>query len=184
MKPLDHSSYHLVDHLFVGIFILFWLLRALFYFLRLKEITKLKEVYHNYLHNNNYDFAQSKPRIIELFKLADLNDFVVPHIERVSYTQRLQTTLHGFSNMTSNREDIVVNTILKFEEAIGIFRHRMQQSYSPFYWFEFIFKLPTKILSYIDVALPNPLLNLIQIIYWICMITFGLIKSNIVNLPI
>jgi len=166
------------------IFILFWLLRALFYFLRLKEITKLKEVYHQYLHNNNYDFAQSKPRIIELFKLADLNDFTVLHIEHLSYSQGLRTNISGFSNITAYREDIVSNIKLKFEEAIGIFRHRMHQSYSPFYWLEFIFKLPTKIFSYIDVSLPNPLLNVIQIIYWICMITFGLIKSNILNLPI
>lgn len=165
-----------------GLFIQFWLLRALFYYLRLKEISKLKEVYHQYLHNNNYDFAQSKPRIIELFKLADLKDFVVMHIEQVSYAQSFQTTLNGFNNMTSFREDIVVNIKLKFEETIGVFRQRMHQSYSPFYWFEFIFKLPTKIFSYIDISLPNPLLNLIQIFYWLCMITFGLIKLNILNI--
>jgi len=172
-----------VNWLIIGVsFIAFWLLRALYYFLRLKEIIKLKDVYHNYLHNNNYDFAQSKPRIIELFKLADLRDFNVLHIEHISYTQGLRTNLSGFANITSNREDVVTSIKIKFEEAIGTFRQRMKQSFSPFFWIEFILNFPQKLLAYLNISAPDSMLKIIQLIYWLFMILIGLHSSQLIDL--
>jgi len=165
----------------IGVFVGFFLLRGLFYFFKLKALKKHKEQYFNYLNREENTFLRSKPIVKNLFEEAGLKNFSVPEYEQVHLTQVLRHSLSGFENMQSARQDIVGVIKIKFEEAIGIFEHKMKQSIDPFFWFQFIIKLPTYIFEFVNVPISKGFMNFMQMIYWVVMIFFTLHTAGIIQ---
>jgi hypothetical protein len=90
--------------------------------------------------------------------------------------------MSGLSNIHLRREDIVIPYMMKFDEAIGVFRHNMKQSFNPFYWFEFLILLPEKIIKYVYSEPPDAFMKIIQLLYWGVMILIGLHGVKIIDL--
>jgi hypothetical protein len=133
----------------IVIFISFWIIRGLFYWNKAYQLKKIRKHYHSYLAKKDEVFLQKKQAVISLFKEAGVKDFSVPHYEHLSHNQAYRHSLSGFDNLNVGREDVVGIVKLKFDEAIGAFNTKMHQSYNPFFWLEFIIKLPNKILQFI-----------------------------------
>lgn len=100
-------------------------------------------------------------------------------MEVVTPTQAYKHSLSGWDNINSNRLDVIGHIKKLFEEAIGVFRFRMKQSFSPFFWIEFILTIPKLILSYLNIQAPDTLVKVIQIIYWVLMVLIGLHSAQI-----
>ncbi len=162
-------------------FIGFFLLRALYYYYKLVRTKELKKHYYQYLKDAKYSFLQHKPQIISLFKEAGVKNFSFTHVEEITYDKGLRHSLSGFDNIQTNRADVVGIVKARFEEAIGIFKHRMHQSYNPFYWVEFILKLPQIILSYINLSPPDSIMKIIQLIYWTIGFIVALDRFKIID---
>jgi hypothetical protein len=58
----------------------------------------------------------------------------------------------------------------------------MKQSYNPFYWLEFILKLPEKTLLYLSPSVNESFVKVIQIFYWLVSILFGLNAAKIIDM--
>lgn len=167
---------------FLAFFIGSFLLRAVYYYYKLVRIQELKTYYFQYLKDRDSTFLQHRPQIISLFKEAKLSDFVITHTEAAGYGQIRNITTSGFANIANNRSDIAATFIHLFEEAIGTFREKMNQSFNPFYWIEFMVKLPQIILSYINFSPPNSIMNIIQLVYWTIGILVAFDKFQIIDI--
>lgn len=94
---------------------------------------------------------------------------------------RVADNVSGFDNINSRREDVVLPFQIRFQEAIGIFKLRLHQSYDPVFWVDFILKLPEKLISYFNLPISTSIMNIIQVIYWIFMVGFGLNKIGVID---
>lgn len=143
-----------------------------------KQFTK----YEEYLSNPTFEFSQSKPQIVNLFKEAGLSDFSIQRLEPAGYGKLKSLNASGFENITSTDEDVVINTTKRFNECLGVFRYRRNQSINPFFWIEFIFKLPQYIYQFVGVLPENIIVKISLLIYWLIAILFGLKKFDILEL--
>jgi len=166
----------------IGVFIGFFLLRGLFYFFKLKALKKHREQYFNYLNREENTFLRSKPIVKNLFEEAGIKNFSVPEYEQVAPSQVLRHSISGFDNLQFARQDVIEIVKIKFEEAFGIFDHKMKQSLNPFFWFLFIIKLPTYIFQFINVPISKGFMNFMQLIYWGVMIFSALYSVGIIKL--
>lgn len=163
-------------------FVSFWFLRSIYYWLKLKTIIKFKAEYQNYLSQIDNNLLQHRSQIVSLLKEANVKDFVIPHIEPVGFGRIAQGNMSGLSNIHLIREEVVIPYMMKFDEAIGFFRHNMKQSFNPFYWFEFLILLPEKIIKYVCSEPPDAFMKVIQLLYWGIMILVGLHGVKIIDL--
>ena len=63
--------------------------------------------------------------------------------------------------------DIAVLTRKAFCESIGVYRTRINEAFSPFYWISFIIYLPKNSLKYVGLKTHNSFVKVIQVFYWI-----------------
>lgn len=157
------------------------LLRFVLYLDKLIRIKRYLEAYKNYLRNPTFEFAQKKPQIIQLFKDAGLKDFVISRLEPAGFGHLRTLAVSGFENIALREADVVDGIRSRFNEAIGIFRHRMLQSINPLFWLEMIFKLPQHIFAFVGVLPDKLVVKIALIIYWLVALLLGLKKFNILE---
>lgn len=135
--------------------------------------------YKEYLANPKWSFVEHQPAIISLFKKAGLEDGTVTVVEPLGfgYVQHREAPL--FENLTARREDIVGLTIQNFHKAIGVYRSRMLEAFSPFYWLEVIVYLPRNVLVYLGVPPESVFVKIAQLFYWAFSIILGLVKEQV-----
>lgn len=148
---------------------------------RLIQIKRYHKSYQDYLKNPTFSFSEKKPQIINLFKNAEVTNFVIPRLEPAGFGQIAQMKLDGFENLTLIDNEIVTIVESKFHEAIGVFRHRLLQTINPIFWIEFVFKLPEYMFEYFGFKSDNALVKIVQVIYWIIGILIGLKTLGIIN---
>lgn len=141
------------------------------YFFRYR--TYIKEQQGWYIQKN-------RQKIIELFKKANLRDNIFPHVEPVGFGY-----VSLYENICFFREDIITLMFKYFNEAEGVFKQRIFESFSPFYWVESILNLPKIILEYLGVKPENLIIKIFQIIWWLIMfvstIVYYLMKTLLVG---
>lgn len=152
--------------LFLITFILFIILRSIFYYSKFRRTKKFKSIYLDYFDKRDFEFLQHKPQILSLFQEAKVQDFSFFHTEDVGYGNLARTELSGFDNIAFLRKDITIIFRGKFEEAIGYYYFNFRQSFSLIFWIEFVLKFPEKFFSFIQIKLPNSILKIIQILFW------------------
>jgi hypothetical protein len=129
--------------------------------------------YRVYIKKPDWEFNQHQLQIIELFKKAGIEDSIIPVIEPLGYGYVGSSNTSVFKNITNTREDIVALTFHFFHQAIGTYRSRMFEVFSPIYWVEFIIYLPKQTLIYLGVPPENMVVKIAQIFYWFVSIVLG-----------
>lgn len=157
------------------------LLRFIVYLNKLIRIGNYFEAYNDYLHNPNFEFVQKKPQIIQLFKDAGLKDFVISRLEPAGFGHLRTLAVSGFENIALRDAEVVDAIRGRFNEAIGVFRHRMWQSVNPLFWLEFIFKLPQYIFEFVGVLPDKLVVKVVLIVYWLMALLLGLKKFNLIE---
>jgi hypothetical protein len=149
---------------------------------KLFRVHVLQKRYKHYLFEENWEMGEDKQEIIQLFKDAGLKDSAVLHQEEMGYGRVSAMRVSAFENVLNRREDIVALITIKFHEAIGVYRKRAWESLNPFYWIEFIFKLPQHLLGFFGVLPENIAVKIFLVIYWLVVVLLGLQKFDLIKL--
>lgn len=169
----------------LGAFIPFWLLRAWYFHNKLTQTKKYHKIYQDYISEQpeGFNFSRHKPAIIELFKKANLKDFVVSKMEPAGYGMMKTFNIKGFDNIHYGDYEVTQNVLLKFQEAIGVFEQKRKESFSPFFWIESIVFLPKNMINYISPgSTEGGLTKVLQLIFWISMVLLGLHNAQMIDL--
>jgi hypothetical protein len=167
----------------IGGFIMFWVLRGIYFYSKFRSVKKYHSLYIDYVQGKEKQkFTQVTTLVADLFKEANLNDFVVSSMEPAGYGYFKTANVKGFINLHLKDPRIMDLALNAFNQATGVFRHRMIQSFNPLYWIEFIIKLPEKLLEYLNFKPGDSIMKIFQLIYWIAGILFGLHKINIIDI--
>lgn len=158
------------------------MLRILLSAIKLLQIKGYYKSYKEYLKSPSYAFSEKKPQILKLFKEAGIINFVVPRLHPAGFGQVAKLEIDGFENITYIDPEIVPTIESKFHEAIGVYKHRLFQSFNPIFWIEVIFKLPEFFLTYLGLKAENLIVKIIQVIYWITGIFIGLEELGIIDI--
>jgi hypothetical protein len=138
--------------------------------------------YLEYMRSDDLTFAQYVMEIKSLFKEAQIKDSSVIHQEFLGFGKFANMQVSVFDNMHSNRQDIFNLVSLAFNQAIGVFRHRARETFSPIFWLEFLVKLPQYALANFGV-LPQSIVAKIAIaIYWALAIFFGVKSTDLLHI--
>ena len=146
-----------------------------------KRTKNLYAKYNDYLRENGWEFAQYKQEILQLFKDAGLKDSGVIHQEFMGFGQFANMTLSAFDNLMSNRADIAPKIIIAFQEALGVYKRRAMESFSPIFWIEFVVKLPQYLFEFFGVVPEKIGVKIAVVLYWIVCIVFGLHKFDVLK---
>jgi len=169
----------------IGTFILFWLLRAWYFHNKLQQTKKYRQIFVEYVNSNANvgNISRHKSAIISLFEQAGIKDFVVSKMQPAGLGYVQTFDLKGFDNIHLIDFQVATNIQTKFDEAIGSFDHKMKQSFNPFFWIESIIYLPKNMINYIAPNSSNGgFIKVLQIIFWIAMILFGLHNTNLIDI--
>lgn len=162
-------------------FLVLIILRFVNNFYKYLNIKSLYSKYKVFIMTGEPEFIQKKEEIKSLFKDAGIKDFELPHQVFLGYGQFANTTISGFDNMTYNREDIVGNMSIKFNEAIGVFKKRYKDSFNPMFWIDFLIKLPQYAFEFVGVLPEKVVVKIFQLIYWAVILILGLKQTNIIE---
>ena len=156
--------------------------RCIIYLEKLIKIKKYFKRYLDYCQNPTFEFNQYRSQILQLFKDVDIKDSAVHKLKPVGYGQIQNISMSALDNITLLDHDVVAHMRSRFNEAIGVFRHRMLQSFNPLFWLEMIFKLPQYLLQFLGVLPDKLIVKIALLIYWLGCFLLGLEKFNIINI--
>jgi hypothetical protein len=125
--------------------------------------------YKEYLPTKSWEALEDKPQIIKLLKGAGIKDSYLPHVEPVGYGRLVTTNISVFDNIFNTREDVVVNTLGMFHQAIGAYRSRVYETFNPLYWLEAGLNLPKHLSAYLGVSPESVLAKIAQLVWWVTL---------------
>lgn len=138
--------------------------------LNISQYIKAKLFYTGYLKwvkSPNENFKTYKESIKKLFKVAGIKDNSVPHVQPVGFGFVQTNSASVMDNMFVLRKDIVQLMFENFQSAIGVYRSRIFETFSPLYWIECIIFLPEKLFQYLGADSDKLFVKIFQIIWWI-----------------
>ena len=166
----------------IGVFLVLLIYKVILNIIRYYQAKKYKESYYLWLKSPNGDLVTHRSEIIKLFKDANVKDAFFPHVEPLGLGQIASYKVSIFTNFPSNYEDQAIMTVKKFNEAIGVYRNRITESFSPLYWINFIIFLPKNTFCYLGTNPENVIIKILQVIWWIAAFAITLFKPEIVQL--
>jgi len=122
--------------------------------------------------------------IKSLFKEAQIKDSSVIHQEFLGFGKFANMRVSVFDNMHNSREDIFHIVNLAFNQAIGVFRQRANETFNPVFWLEFLVKLPQYFLANFGVMPQSTVTKIALVIYWALAIFFGVKNTDIIRILI
>ena len=165
-------------------FISFWLLRAIYYFFKVRDTNKYYKIYDNWIRTDESELIIGKHifAIKKLFQDAGLKDFILSRIEPTGFGYTKSYNMKGFNNIHLNDPELINKILFKFEEAKGVYSYKMKQSFNPLFWVEFILKLPEQTFSYLNFDIADSKMKIIQLLYWIAMVIIGLHAGKVIDI--
>lgn len=146
---------------------------------------KFRFDYEKWLQGNNNDFEEQRNEIISLIKRADIPDSHIPVSQAMNRIQIASHTASVLANFPTKHKQLAATMYEKFNEAVGVYRKRWKDAFSPLYWIETIAFLPKSIFAYVGVDLEKPALRLCNvlttIIWWLLLFLFYLFGGNLYN---
>lgn len=109
---------------------------------------------------------EHRQKIIKLFKMAGLENFLIPSAEPMGFGFVNTGGFTLFENLSVLRTDVAAMVIKCFKEARGVYRSRIFESLSPIYWIESVVNLPKNILKYLGLKSESIIIKFFQIIWW------------------
>ena len=167
-----------------------FLVKLLFNISQYIKAKALYNRYSNWVKNPNEYFRTYNESIKNLFKSAGISDSLVPLVDSVGYGLVRTGSASVFNNIFVLRTDIVQAVFGMFQSAIGVFRSRIIETFSPLYWIRTITFLPAAILNYLNLDPEKTSYRLLNVVFtfiwWViltCMTFFKeQIKFFIINL--
>lgn len=154
------------------------------------HISHCKSVYMETLHGISNNFPQYAASTIKLFKRAGIHDTTILISQPLNEFTIVNSPVSVFDNITIFDRDITARVLDNFENAIGVYKSRIIESFNPIYWIDLIVFSPKKLLEYLDLDLDKHSTKictiLLQIIWWLICTVFLFfqeqIKIYIINL--
>ncbi|KEI75922.1 hypothetical protein [Clostridium botulinum] len=143
---------------------LYKLVSNISYFFRIKH---LYEGYSSYIKGENSNFTTNKKEIINLFKKAGIKDSYIPASAPLGFNQIATYKASIFTNILTLTNETIFAVSGMFNEAIGIFRYKIFETFNPLYWIDLIIFLPKNMFEYLGVGSEKVLVKIFQIIWWI-----------------
>lgn len=163
------------------IFVVLFSCKLIFSIIDFLNILRYKNLYYAYIGKKNNKIFQYKTACINLFKKINISDAKIPISQKTGYGQIANFTTSLFANFPDNTNLFATETFRIFEDAIGIYRHRIIECFSPRYWINIIIFLPKNILTYLNVSADSIFIRICQIIYWIIGTLITLFSNDIAN---
>lgn len=108
------------------------------------------EKYKQWLIKPNESLLTHEESIKKLFNLAGIKDSSRPYIEQITNMHIYESRISVMNNMFVRRADVQHTIIGMFQACIGIFRSRILESFSLFYWVDIFLFFPKNILNYLN----------------------------------
>lgn len=143
------------------------------------RINVYRKKYNQYLANQDPDFAENIIPIVHLFKIAGLSDITIPCVRPVGYGKLFEGHASLYKNLNVIQDDIVPGVLLCFSEAVGVFKHRIRETFSPLFWIQCVIFLPQKALAYVGVNGDSVIVKIMQLLYWLATPCLLIFRDNI-----
>ncbi|PKM74994.1 MAG: hypothetical protein CVU92_03640 [Firmicutes bacterium HGW-Firmicutes-17] len=128
---------------------------------------KLSNDYSDFLKNESSSVFSKKQDIQKLFSRAHIKNSYVPVTQPVGYGYLQAANYPIIDNMFVKDQRVVSAIIGMFEEATGVYRRRIFESFNPIFWVETIIYLPRSIIAYLGLSTDVIAVKIIQVIWWI-----------------
>lgn len=135
--------------------------------------------YQEYIENPNWEFDEYKVEMVKLLQEAGIQDSYVGHVAPMGFGMVQTANMSVFSYLSGRREDIISLVTMKFHQAIGVYRSRLWEALSPFYWIETLVYLPRSVLRYLGVSADNIGAKLLTVVYWISSAAFVFYRTDL-----
>lgn len=123
--------------------------------------------YRKWLSSQGMKLRESRAQVVKLFKEAGVKDSYVSVANEIGYGKLSIKEASVFDNFPNSREDFAYAILAMFREAVGTYRARMLETFSPLYWIEAIINLPREVLGYLGVPAESVVVKILQILWWI-----------------
>lgn len=137
---------------FLALFLLVIAYKFLTNLMHYFRIKKLQTYFSEFLEHKCDNMNLYRQEVLSLFEKAHVKDKKIPVSEHIGNRQIVSGNVSTFSMFPSTRVAFSVTTLNMFEEAEGVFRKNMLDSFNPFYWIDLIVFLPKSLLAYIGIS--------------------------------
>lgn len=131
----------------------------------------IKWYYKKYLElvkgTDSWFIREHRQKIVQLFQNAGIHDATQPITEPAGFGLVRSSSFSVFRNLSVLESEVVAIVNGDFREAIGVYKQRVFESFSPIWWFEMIIYLPKRILIYLGIKESSSIIKLFQIVWWI-----------------
>lgn len=154
--------------IYIPIFIVLYRFISNLYYL--KRIESLYQVFLSVFDNSikiKGNVTEYQHELIDLLKRAEIQDRRLPISIPIGFGYISNTTTSVFDNLFVNDSEISPIVGQFFNQAKGVYKLRMKQSFSPFYWIDLIVFLPKTLSRYFGIESNSAILKITNIVYWI-----------------
>lgn len=123
--------------------------------------------YIAYLSRKFNNFEEYTPPVVKLFKEADIKDLAIRTSGSIGYGYIKVGSVSMFQNLSALRNDVIIAVQHSFKVAIGTYKMRIVECFSPLFWVKFALYLPSRILGYIGLDEKSTFTKIIQVAYWV-----------------
>ncbi|WP_207706239.1 hypothetical protein [Clostridium sp. HBUAS56017] len=146
---------------------------------------KVKYFYKRYtlwlFQDRDMSLVTYRRAIITLFKNADIKDAYIPTTSKIGYGRIASFNASIMNSFPSAYEDFAVNITRMFHEAIGVYRSRIFETFSPIYWINSLIFLPKRFLTYLGLNAESVIVKLLQCIWWFIAPIALILRTQIVD---
>lgn len=131
--------------------------------------------------NRDSKLLSYKSSVIKLFERAGIKDCYLPYVRNMGYGQLASYSASVMQAFPSPFEDFASVTYSLFQDAIGIYRSRIFETFSPIYWINLIIFLPKNLFNYLGVKSESIIIKILQCIWWFITPVLLLFREKIIN---
>lgn len=156
----------------LAIFIIIIFYKFLSNLIKKNRLDKLIKQYHEHMiskakNENPNDFIQNIEEMKMLLINSGQHSYQIPNAENIGYGLLSTAPIDLFNNMTFCSEYIISSMLLVMQKSIGVYKKRMREAFSLFYWVEYLIYLPSNIIKYCGGKKDSSLSRFLNVIYWL-----------------
>lgn len=147
--------------------------------LKYKNCIKYRDMYLQWIDGKCDELTTYRTEIINLFKQADIKDINTPIERNIGRGYIQSASVSAFNNFPSlAHKNLVVANLAMFDDAIGIYRKRRKDAYSPLYWIELLLWAPSRIIDYLFRNFSNnkmitQIRKIANVLWWVVWFFYG-----------
>ncbi len=149
------------------IFLAVLIYKAILNSIRYFQMKRFLIDYDSWLKKPGDDFITHRTQIINLLKGANISDPHIPVVQPRGHGQLVSFNASAFLNFPSLDPEQSFVMVMCFNDAIGVYRERVKESFSLFYWVNLVIFLPKNILIYLGVKPENISVKILQVLWWL-----------------